>query len=1173
VRIEELELIAYGRYANRVLTFSPEQPIQLILGGNGAGKTTMLRSTSDLLFGFPERTPAAYRFAPNLLKLRGRLSYGAGDEIEVVRRKGRKNTLTTPDGEPLPDDALAEALAGLDQPVYETMFALTHERLRLGAQALLDANGELGQVLFGAALGTRSVRQLGDQLEREADERFRPLASKPALNAELKLLEEAKRQVRASALRAPARRAAEQELEQIRQQLQQTEDTLLATRSEHERSKRLEQVLPYVAQRDAKRALLAPIAEATVLPSEARERRLLALEARKVAETRRDGANEKADALRGELAALALAPELLERADEITELQSGRGKYASMGIDLPRVAAERDAAVRDARVALASVAPARTLDEAEQLRPTTGLRVRIAEAKEALTVASERERVARETAETLKRELSEAEASAGPAPATLPLEAAQAVLSDARKHGELEHTLQRTDAEAVERRREANDELAALPLWSGSIDEFTRLSIPAEETLARFAGEIDDCRDQLNSLATELERSEVLEREIRAQLADPESVALPSEDEIAVARAHRSHGWQLVRRVWLEAADPNIAAAFAAEQPLERAFEQSVAEADVLVDRSRQHAQAVALRNKLLSEQTLQADRRRELEAAHADAEAKLRRLEQTWQAAWPRVRTVLPPAEMRAWLRDRTRVLDLDRAANAIETEQTRLAGLLQRTRASAASALQSLTQGACIDEQTVAALLDALEIAITEARERQQVHVASEASLRDLRARTQSAKRAHVKARAGRASAQAIWAEAIAPTGVAATASPAEVDETLATFEQLFKRLDEANALTRRVEGMARERNQFEQSVADLVTTIAADLGPLTSEQAASTLAKRLAAAARETVRGGEFEQQLAEQEQVASVAHGSFREAETELKLLCELAAAPLEQLDQAEQRSALRLALEGEISVLEQTIAGVAVGQLDAVIAAAAATDPADLSAKVQALADEIGELDLRRTEQIREATRREAELNHAAGGSAAASAEETVQARLATADRLVEEYIEAKLAAVLLRQMIDAYRDSNEAPLLGRTKELFPRLTVGRFDGLGVAPGSGDDLVLVGKRGDEEVRVEDMSDGERDALYLSLRIASLEHHFASNDPVPVIVDDVLIGLDDDCVRAVLPALAELAACAQVILFTHHAHVVDLARQTLPSDILAVHDLSVAELPAAPVAQAA
>ncbi len=42
----------------------------------------------------------------------------------------------------------------------------------------------------------------------------------------------------------------------------------------------------------------------------------------------------------------------------------------------------------------------------------------------------------------------------------------------------------------------------------------------------------------------------------------------------------------------------------------------------------------------------------------------------------------------------------------------------------------------------------------------------------------------------------------------------------------------------------------------------------------------------------------------------------------------------------------------------------------------------------------------------------------------------------------------------------------------------------------------------------------MSDGTRDQLYLSLRLATLEQHQSKGEPIPFVVDDVLIGFDDN-----------------------------------------------------------
>ncbi len=87
----------------------------------------------------------------------------------------------------------------------------------------------------------------------------------------------------------------------------------------------------------------------------------------------------------------------------------------------------------------------------------------------------------------------------------------------------------------------------------------------------------------------------------------------------------------------------------------------------------------------------------------------------------------------------------------------------------------------------------------------------------------------------------------------------------------------------------------------------------------------------------------------------------------------------------------------------------------------------------------------------------------------------------------------------------------------------------------------------------------MSSGTRDQLYLALRLATLEYRLESHEPMPFIVDDILINFDDQRSRATLQALAKLAARNQVILFTHHRQIVDEAQNITDNDVVVVHTL--------------
>jgi uncharacterized protein YhaN len=87
----------------------------------------------------------------------------------------------------------------------------------------------------------------------------------------------------------------------------------------------------------------------------------------------------------------------------------------------------------------------------------------------------------------------------------------------------------------------------------------------------------------------------------------------------------------------------------------------------------------------------------------------------------------------------------------------------------------------------------------------------------------------------------------------------------------------------------------------------------------------------------------------------------------------------------------------------------------------------------------------------------------------------------------------------------------------------------------------------------------MSEGTADQLYLSVRLAAVEAYVANHEPIPFLVDDILINFDDQRSAATLSVLGELSQQTQVIFLTHHAHLLDIAREVLPADVLFTHEL--------------
>jgi uncharacterized protein YhaN len=283
--------------------------------------------------------------------------------------------------------------------------------------------------------------------------------------------------------------------------------------------------------------------------------------------------------------------------------------------------------------------------------------------------------------------------------------------------------------------------------------------------------------------------------------------------------------------------------------------------------------------------------------------------------------------------------------------------------------------------------------------------------------------------------------------------------------------------------------------------------------------------------------------------------IREAETTRRAMEERLAALVREagcageagLEEAEGRSAEFQRILADLERVERELLLDGEGlSLEDLEREAAAVDGDALPAEIDRLGREIEALERHSGDLREELGKEQRELDHLAGGDAAARAAEREQEILAGLREDVERYTRLRLAAAVLRREIERYRAENQAPLLRRAGDLFTTLTLGRYRGLQTDFDRDDEPVLVGVREEGlKVRVERMSDGTRDQLYLALRLATLERYLAQAEPLPFIVDDILINFDDDRSAATLNVLADLAKKTQVILFTHHARLKELA----------------------------
>jgi uncharacterized protein YhaN len=182
-----------------------------------------------------------------------------------------------------------------------------------------------------------------------------------------------------------------------------------------------------------------------------------------------------------------------------------------------------------------------------------------------------------------------------------------------------------------------------------------------------------------------------------------------------------------------------------------------------------------------------------------------------------------------------------------------------------------------------------------------------------------------------------------------------------------------------------------------------------------------------------------------------------------------------------------------------------------------------------------------------------------GDAVAADAEQSAADAAARLSNLITEYASARLSSSIISEVIETYQHRYQGPLLARASKLFATITGGRF--AKVATDFDEDMtILVGVRanGKREI-VGNLSSGTRDQLFLALRLAAIESHVGNRQPMPVVVDDIVINFDDASASATFKVLAELSKKTQVLFFTHHEHLLERAASAIGSGSFMAHKL--------------
>jgi uncharacterized protein YhaN len=1155
MRIDRLDLLAYGPFTETILDLSEgASGLHLIYGDNEAGKSTSLRALIGWLFGIPARTEDNFLHDNAQLRIGGRLKLSNGEALEFIRRKGNKGTLLDPrTGETLDDSVLEPFLpGGIDENIFKKFYGIDHFRLVEGGRELLNQSGDLGQALFSAATGTAGLRQLLSDLRSGAEALYKPRASTKIVNLAIAGFKDAKRRMKEASVPVAEWKRLQKELSETVAAIEQVEKEIAIKSKEKSRLDRFNRVKGALAERRAIMERIEALGEVSLLPEDFGEKFKFAQSKLQAFRENKAKAESRLARLREESGKIAVRPELLNHEEMILALYKEIGAVEKAMQDRPRQDAKRRLLRSDAEHLLKAVRPDLALDDADRLRPLTNHKKWIVDLARRYGLLEQK----RQNTENALRQFEEEKAALTKelglqAVSSLDLDQLKAAVGAARKAGDVEKRLADVQKRASEDSTSCQSEFSRLGRFHGRIDELLNMAMPLPEILDTFEKTFDELFDAAKNLdrlrrdlSDELQR---VEQDLNALLLRSDA---PTTKELEEARTVRNTGWELIKRRYIEKLDAEEEIALYANKiSLPAVYEQNVGDADHIADQLRLAADQVVKRADFEARKKGLKSRIETAMDESGKVETRRMVLEKEWGKVWEQL-DIEPgsPREMKQWLLKVEQLLGNVRSARLVSVEAGNLSAYCKSLRESIAAQIATFDENTDPGEMSLETMIGLCEQKIEQVDEAFEKKRQLEHSLGRLLRDIKKAREDFESIQKDRVAWSQEWAQAIAGLGLEADAHPERATEVFEQLLAFFEKYDKSEESRRRIYGIDQVARQFEEKVSAFANSI----GFETKEQNAADIAAQLnrelteAREARASLR--KLEAQEKETREEIEDAEVAIRAAHEQIVGLHEQASVKTdEELEAAWERSRTMRALNEHLQTVERELTrngdGLSLRELEM---EAVELDSDTIGQELERISMDLEEMQASR-DKLRD--RRQVvqnEISAKDGSDAAAEASEEAEQHLADMTSGIEQYLRLQIASLILEQRIEEYRKKNQAPVLARAGELFARLTLGSFVNLRDELNERGIPILLGVRQNEmEITIDQMSDGTRDQLYLALRLATLEQHTQKGEPMPFVVDDILIGFDDNRTAVCLEVLADIAAATQVLVFTHHQRVVELA----------------------------
>lgn len=1161
MKFNRLKFQTIGPFEDLHLTFPADKSLQIVYGQNESGKSTTLKYIHYFLFGIPRKEFEDYKYISKKYMIEATIIDCSQTETIFRRFKKDKSNLL------LNDDTdgrvlLEGLLNNLTKDEFQQLFGISHKTLQAGANLLLQGKGDLAKAIFEAGSGYSNLNKILSGFNDRCEQLYKAGGQNQKIAQIINEIETQKRtmdsqkvnmdQCHDIAVTIEAKKANLQEQKKIRDDLFNRQTIIKSNLQVH----------PLVIQLKNDKEILTNLQEIPFI----NEQEISTLENflsqfSNQSDNKQDF-EDKANALKSDLDQIKINEGILTNEDQILQLTHKMTFVTTHLEDIEKRKVERRREEELAKNLTRDLYDHQDLEQISKLVPNLALRSTIEE----LGVGIQSNLA---SIQTLKEQVSQnANSIQGKAldldnlNLSAQYQEIKFIADTIRSNGLEPNALARGILSLNKKIDLLSARLRGLEMWPGTLESLASTTLPTTNKVRQFANTFEELENSFKELKSDMRN---LTKEVAKHEKDLKKVSLdtnlPSRQHLLDLRNQRASHWDSVlkKQTKEKQAVPTDTELFKTYLGIEVEIDNLT---DLLLDNADKVAQTNLLHDQIKGLNDILAKKQDE----HLNIETSINKLLDAWKALWATVGVSEPskPNEMIHWLEKVKGIVD---DWNGISVE----IGEMKKSEASQTKLFQEASKLLHIDSTCI-------DLAWTKIVKFLEEELSKLELKNILSTQTDSLKASSIELtttietkRKALDLDQIKFEKLVEKIQIPGTSDFQVVKQYLDKITDIKGHLDSMVIANHRIESMQVDIQNVKNSLEQVYSAIGEKAGAIEN----STITEKIRALSSRLKSESDLKtnwNQIIKAQKSSSEKIKNIDDSLCTLRVKLQPLATQMKLTDILKLsicfpklREKSKVSLSCEVARKNLLDAGFdpsdenKLSELLNLDKTALENDYKKNENRLQEFEHEISGLN-------QELGRLDQSLNHLEENEGNHSSRSVLSTTLIECKGLVQDFLQHALAKIVLKETIRNFNEKFANPILTRAQAHFQCLTDNSFAGIITDQESksfylsrrhgdateGEGLTFGLKQFENQEGNTVLSDGTADQLFLSLRLAAIELYLdqyiaVSKETMPIILDDILVNFDDNRAIATLDCLAKLSEKSQVILFTHHQHLEELAKK--------------------------